>query len=112
VLKPNDEYGGKGIVLGWTVTQGEWEQKLGDYLKENTIVQRKVAIPSEPYPSLVDGKAAVYDRMLDTDPYLWNGDTTQAAFASGCLTRLSTAALLNVTAGGGSTVPTFVIEER
>jgi hypothetical protein len=112
VLKPNDEYGGKGIVLGWTVTQSEWEQKLSDYLKENTIVQRKVAIPSEPYPSFVDGKAEVYDRMLDTDPYLWNGDTAQAGFASGCLTRLSTSALLNVTAGGGSTVPTFVIEER
>ena len=30
----------------------------------------------------------------------------------GCLTRLSTAALLNVTAGGGSTVPTFVVEPR
>jgi hypothetical protein len=30
----------------------------------------------------------------------------------GCLTRISTEALLNVTAGGGSTVPTFVVEER
>jgi hypothetical protein len=30
----------------------------------------------------------------------------------GYLTRLSTAALLNVTAGGGSTVPTFMIEKR
>ena len=28
----------------------------------------------------------------------------------GCLTRLSTVTLLNVTAGGGSTVPTFLIE--
>jgi len=33
-------------------------------------------------------------------------------YAEGCLTRLSTAALLNVTAGGGSTVPTFVVERR
>ena len=45
--------------------------------------------------------------MLDTDPYIWYG-----AYMSGCLTRISTAALLNVTAGGGSTVPTFVIEKR
>jgi hypothetical protein len=30
----------------------------------------------------------------------------------GCLTRLSTASLLNVTAGGGSTVPTFVVDKR
>ncbi|HRE27566.1 MAG TPA: hypothetical protein PK954_13095 [Anaerolineales bacterium] len=49
----------------------------------------------------------IYDRMLDTNPYLWYGQ-----YVSGCLTRLSTASLLNVTAGGGSTVPTFVVEKR
>ena len=107
VLKPNDEYGGTGIVLGWTVSQQEWDTKLDEYVRANTIVQRKVAIPSEPYPSMIDGQMQIYDRMQDTDPYIWDGQ-----FASGCLTRLSTAALLNVTAGGGSTVPTFVIEER
>ncbi len=26
VLKPNDEYGGKGIVLGWEVDDAEWER--------------------------------------------------------------------------------------
>ena len=25
VLKPNDDYGGKGIVLGWDVDDAEWE---------------------------------------------------------------------------------------
>jgi len=30
----------------------------------------------------------------------------------GCLTRLATAALLNVTAGGGSQTPTFIAERR
>jgi hypothetical protein len=34
------------------------------------------------------------------------------AYADGCLTRLSTAALVNVTAGGGSTVPTCLVEAR
>ena len=47
------------------------------------------------------------DRMLDTAPFVCHGD-----YVDGCLTRLSTAALLNVTAGGGSTVPTFVVERR
>jgi len=114
VLKPNDEYGGKGIVLGWTVSQGEWEQKLSDYLRENTIVQRRVPIPSEPYPSIVDGEVEVVDRMLDINPYLWmgGGSDINAGFASGALARLSTSPLLNVTAGGGSTVPTFLIEKR
>jgi hypothetical protein len=107
VLKPNDEYGGKGIVLGWNATQGEWEAALRAGLAEPYIVQQRVKIPTEPYPSLVDGRVEIVDRMLDMNPYIWYGD-----YMSGCLTRLSTAALLNVTAGGGSTVPTFVIEKR
>ena len=27
VLKPNDEYGGKGVNLGWEMTEGEWETR-------------------------------------------------------------------------------------
>jgi hypothetical protein len=45
--------------------------------------------------------------MLDTAPFV-----SHSAYADGCLTRLSTAALLNVTAGGGSTVPTLLVERR
>lgn len=107
VLKPNDEYGGKGVVLGWTVSQSEWEQLLQERLQEPSIAQKKVTLPAEPYPSFVDGNVEIYDRMLDTDPYIWDG-----SYMSGSLCRLSTAALLNVTAGGGSTVPTFLIEKR
>lgn len=107
VVKPNDEYGGKGVVLGWTVSQSEWETLLQERLNEPTIAQKKVTLPEEPYPSFVDGSVQIYDRMLDTDPYIWYG-----TYMSGSLCRLSTAALLNVTAGGGSTVPTFVIEKR
>src|SRR5262249_50752872 len=28
VLKPNDDYGGKGIVLGWTVEAPRWEEAI------------------------------------------------------------------------------------
>lgn len=107
VLKPNDDYGGSGIVLGWTVDGEEWRRAVQRALAEPYIVQERVAIASEPYPSLVDGKVQVVDRMLDTAPFVCHGQ-----YASGCLTRLSTAALLNVTAGGGSTVPVFVVEKR
>ncbi len=107
VLKPNDEYGGKGIVLGWEVDQTQWERALRAALAEPSIVQRRVNLPKFPYASWVDGDVHIYDRMLDTNPYLWYGQ-----YMSGCLTRLSTASLLNVTAGGGSTVPTFVVEKR
>jgi hypothetical protein len=107
VLKPNDEYGGKGIVLGWEVDAQAWSAALRLALAEPHIVQQRVTLPSEPYPSLVDGRLQVLDRMLDTDPFIWGGE-----YGSGCLTRLSTAALLNVTAGGGSTVPTLIVEKR
>jgi glutathionylspermidine synthase len=107
VLKPNDDYGGAGIVLGWQTDDSSWEQAVTTALASPHIVQQRVAIPSEPYPSLVDGRAAFADRMLDTAPFVCGGE-----YAEGCLTRLSTAALLNVTAGGGSTVPTFVVEPR
>lgn len=107
VLKPNDEYGGKGIVLGWTVDGAEWEAAVQVALATPYIVQEKVEIPKEPYASWVDGSVQVVDRMIDTAPFITNGD-----YMEGILTRLSTAALLNVTAGGGSTVPTFVVQPR
>lgn len=107
VLKPNDDYGGTGIVLGWEVDDSVWERAVSGALEHAYIVQERVAIPSEPYPSVVDGRAVFADRLMDTAPFVCHGE-----YAEGCLTRLSTAALLNVTAGGGSTVPTFVVERR
>ena len=107
VLKPNDDYGGAGIVLGWTVDDEEWSRAVQRALASPYIVQERVAIASEPYPSFVDGRVQVIDRMLDTAPFVCHGE-----YAAGCLTRLSTSALLNVTAGGGSTVPVFVVEKR
>jgi hypothetical protein len=107
VLKSNDEYGGKGIVLGWEVEPAAWERAVLGAMAEPTVAQERVALPSEPYPSLVGGRVVFADRMLDTDPFVFHGE-----YADGCLTRISTAALVNVTAGGGSTVPTFVVERR
>jgi hypothetical protein len=107
VLKPDDEYGGKGVVLGWETPAAEWERAVQAALGERAIVQERVPIPREPYPSVVDGRVHVIDRMLDTNPYVYYG-----SLVDGCMTRLSTAALLNVSAGGGSTLPTVIIEER
>jgi hypothetical protein len=107
VLKANDEYGGKGIFLGWETPQEEWDATIRQALEQPFVVQERVALPSEPYPSYVDGELKIFDRMQDTNPYVFYGD-----YMDGCLTRLSTQALLNVTAGGGSTVPTFLVEQR
>jgi len=107
VLKPNDDYGGAGIVLGWTVSDEEWQAAIRTALASPHIVQERVVIPSEPYPTWSDGALHLIDRMLDTAPFVVGGTAVE-----GCLTRLSTAALLNVTAGGGSTVPVFLVEPR
>ncbi|HEV3146820.1 MAG TPA: circularly permuted type 2 ATP-grasp protein [Gemmataceae bacterium] len=107
VLKPNDEYGGKGIVLGWTVDDSAWQKAVMSALAEPYVVQEKVNLPREAYPSFEHGKLHLVERVLDTNPYVCFG-----SYMSGCLTRISTEALVNVTAGGGSTAPTFIIEEK
>jgi uncharacterized circularly permuted ATP-grasp superfamily protein len=107
VLKPNDEYGGKGIVLGWEVDAAAWERAVRTALAEPFVVQERVPIPSEAYPSVVDGRVVFAERILDTAPFAYQG-----TYVDGCMSRLSTAALVNVTAGGGSQTPTFLVEAR
>jgi uncharacterized circularly permuted ATP-grasp superfamily protein len=103
VLKPNDEYGGKGVVLGWTVDQAEWEAAIEVATTQSYVVQEAVEIPRVPFPIALDGLRYL-DLAVDLDPYLFEGR------AGGFMTRVSAAALLNVTAGAGSVVPTFVVE--
>src|SRR5437867_7330307 len=95
VLKPNDEYGGKGVVLGWTVDRHEWEQTLIGALTSSFVVQEKVDVPKEPFPVLLD-RVHFLDPSVDCDPYLFWGRV------GGVLTRLSSSALLNVTGGPGN----------
>lgn len=103
VLKPNDEYGGKGVVLGWTVGQSDWEAAIEVALTQSYVVQEAVDIPRVSFPVALDGMRYL-DLAVDLCPYLFGGRT------GGFMTRVSAAALLNVTAGAGSLVPTFVIE--
>ena len=107
VLKPNDEYGGKGIVLGWEVDADAWAAAVRVAIDEPYIVQDRIVLPTEPYPSLVDGQLHIGDRILDTAPFVFHG-----SFMDGCLTRLSSDPLVNVTAGSGSSLATFVVEPR
>jgi uncharacterized circularly permuted ATP-grasp superfamily protein len=105
VLKPNDEYGGKGVILGWTVDAHEWEQTFLTALTSSYVVQEKVEVPREPFPVLLE-TVHFLDLAVDCDPYLFWGKV------EGNLCRLSSSALLNVTAGAGSVVPTYVVEGR
>jgi hypothetical protein len=107
VLKPNDDYGGAGVVLGWTVSQAEWERVVQETLTRPYVVQERIDLPSETYPTVVHGRLHFGSRIVDVAPYAYD-----MSRVDGCLSRVSTDPLVNVTAGGGSTVPTFVIEER
>jgi hypothetical protein len=103
VLKPNDEYGGKGVVLGWAVPREEWTTTVLKALDESYVVQEAVPIPCEMFP-VVLGTIRYVDFAMDMDPYLFNGRV------AGCLSRLSSSELLNVTAGDGSMAPSYVVE--
>jgi len=102
VLKPNDDYGGHGIFIGWNSSESEWDDAIkaaladGDYL-----VQERVSTAKEMFPMMFDdiGKWGFVEQLVDLDPLLFNGVVGSA------FTRLSSNELANVTAGGGM-VPT------
>jgi uncharacterized circularly permuted ATP-grasp superfamily protein len=105
VLKPNDDYGGKGVVLGWECSADGWAATLKQAIETPHIVQEKVSMLQRKFPAWINGELDISLRYVDADPYVFNG-----SMVYGCLTRLSPLALLNVTAGGGSVVPTYIIE--
>lgn len=108
VLKPNDDYGGHGIYIGWNSSQAEWDEAInvaladGDYL-----VQERVKTARETFPMITDdaGNWEFVDQLVDLDPLLFMGKVGSA------FTRLASNELANVTAGGGM-VPTFIISEK
>jgi len=104
VLKPNDEYGGTGISIGWETSAEDWEQAVRAACKEPFVVQERVHIAYEDYPAWRNDRLQIARLLVDTDPFLFGTEV------QGCLTRLSSVTLLNVTAGGGSATPTMVIE--
>ena len=102
VLKPNDEYGGKGVVLGFESSQSEWEAGIQSAIDQDYVVQEVVDIHREDFLMKTDQGWNKLPTVVDLDPYL-NGP-----LMGGCLTRTSTSNLANVTAGGG-TLPTFIL---
>lgn len=102
VIKPNDEYGGKGVTLGFSASQQEWDEAIEQSTKERFVVQETVDIHREPFLVKAGGSWEMVPTIIDLDPYL-NGP-----LMGGCLTRTSASNLANVTAGGG-TLPMFIL---
>jgi uncharacterized circularly permuted ATP-grasp superfamily protein len=105
VIKPNGDYGGRGVTLGWECSDEEWRQAIEDALGASFVVQERVEVREESFPSMIDGEIKLANRYVDFDPYTWCGDEVEGAGV-----RLSSSALLNVTAGGGSAAPLLIIE--
>ena len=106
VLKPNDEYGGSGVILGWTVGEAEWQAALAHAQASPWVVQERVPVPEELYPTWSEAEGLRFTpRFVDSDPCVFGvAPTVEAA---GCLTRIASTPLLNVSAGGGAAPPTF-----
>jgi uncharacterized circularly permuted ATP-grasp superfamily protein len=102
VIKPNDEYGGKGVTLGFAASQQEWDDALDGSLHSPHVVQEVVDIYREPFLVKAGDGWELVPTIIDLDPYL-NGP-----LMGGCLTRTSASNLANVTAGGG-TLPMFIL---
>jgi len=105
VLKPNGEYGGRGVVLGWECAPDTWLQAIQDALGASFVVQERVEVLRESFPTLAGDEIVFEDLYVDFDPYTWSGDEVEGAGV-----RLSASALLNVTAGGGSATPMLIVE--
>lgn len=107
VLKPNDDYGGHGIYIGWASIDGEWDKAIAAALENGDyLVQERVQTSKEMFPMLdAAGNWQMIEQLVDLDPLLYNGRVGSA------FTRLSSSELANVSSGGGM-VPTFIISEK
>lgn len=105
VLKPNDDYGGHGIFIGWSSSEANWDDAIAEALKNGDyLVQERVKTAKEHFPMLTDdtGNWEMVEQLVDLDPLLFLGKVGSA------FTRLSSSELANVSSGGGM-VPTFII---
>lgn len=111
VLKPNDEYGGSGVLLGWEASEDQWRAGVAAAARGPWIVQERVPLPTEAYPTWGERAGLqITARYVDSDPCVFGGPGEVEA--AGCLTRIAASALLNVSAGGGAAPPTFLLEEN
>jgi hypothetical protein len=105
VLKPNDDYGGRGISFGEGATASEWEAALAEALAGDYVVQEKIELRSEVFPIFGETHWGLQPMYVDTNPFLFGGRV------EGGMVRLSDSPVVNVTSGGGET-GFFVIEDK
>jgi hypothetical protein len=105
VLKPNDDYGGRGLVLGARVSESEWDDALDAALEADYVVQEALELEMEVFPVFGDETWCLQPMYVDTNPFLFRGRV------EGAMVRLSDSPVVNVTSGGGE-AGFFVLEGR
>jgi hypothetical protein len=105
IIKPNDDYGGRGITLGKSASQPEWEAAIEDALRGDYVVQEALDLETEEFPIFGDHEWSLQPMFVDTNPFIFRGDV------EGAMVRLSDSPIVNVTSGGGET-GFFVLEEE
>lgn len=103
VLKPNDDYGGSGVVIGERASESVWDAALASALAGDYVVQEKIELRTEVFPIFDERGWALQPMHVDTNPFLFRGRV------DGAMVRLSDSPIVNVTSGGGET-GYFVIE--
>ncbi len=96
VLKPNDDYGGHGVFIGWETSDTEWNDAIDLALKRPYVVQQRVPLKKIAIPMFSD-RVTLEEMYVDFNPFLFHNEV------EGALIRLSNSSLLNVTSGGGQT---------
>jgi hypothetical protein len=103
VLKPNDDYGGRGVYFGSRLDERAWEDAIATALSGDYIVQEAIDLHTEVFPIFGENDWRLEPMFVDTNPFLFRGKVC------GAMVRLSNSPIVNVTSGGGET-GFFVIE--
>jgi hypothetical protein len=105
VLKPNDDYGGRGLTIGARASESEWDDAIAHALEADYVVQEAVELHTEVFPVFGEAAWSLQPMYVDTNPFLFRGRV------EGAMVRLSDSPVVNVTSGGGE-AGFFRIEER
>jgi len=97
VLKPNDDYGGHGVVMGWECSSDEWEHMTAQAFAQDYVVQERVPVKKVAIPRFADHSVRRDEMFVDFNPFLFQNRM------EGGLVRLSASSLCNVSSGGGQT---------
>lgn len=103
ILKPNDDYGGRGICFGNRSSEAEWDAALAIALAGDYVVQEMLDLRTEEFPIFDQDGWGLQPMFVDTNPFIFRGRV------DGAMVRLSDSPVVNVTSGGGET-GFFVIE--